>query len=83
MKVRFGRPHAEPASNGAFELLTSLYRAAYAKYQRLTDKNTALNLTGRKPSQQARLDEECALEQLDVARHALLSATALACPTVH
>jgi hypothetical protein len=83
MKVRFGRPHARQSGDDAFELLTSQYRAAYTRYQGLTDKNTELSLTGGKPSAQARLDEECAFEQLDVARHALMNATALSRPTVH
>jgi hypothetical protein len=65
------------------ELLTLRYKAAFAEYQDILDKNAERNLTGVRPSQRAVLEEERAFEELDVARHALLDAAALADPTVH
>jgi hypothetical protein len=69
--------------DGAVELLTMRYKAAFAEYQGILDKNAELNLAGDRPSKRALLEEERAFDELDVARHALLDAAALAYPTVH
>jgi hypothetical protein len=63
--------------------LTSRYEAAFAEYQDLVIKNTELNMTGCRLSRQARRKEELAFDELDSARHALLSAAALVYPTIH
>ena len=75
------RPH--PGNDDAVELAMVRYNAAYAEYQGVTDKNTELTLSGGKPSQRARLEEERAFEALDCARHALFTAAAVAFPTIH
>jgi hypothetical protein len=78
------RPMARvPSVDDAVERLTMRYKAAFAEYQGILDKNAELNLTGDKPSERALLEEERAFEELDVARQALLDAAALAYPTVH
>lgn len=63
--------------------LTARYRAAFAKYQVIVRDNTALSLSGGRPSVKALLAEEEAFEDLDGARHALLDAAARAHPSVH
>ena len=84
MKVRFARPHAEQVpSDGQVEVVTLRYRTAFDVYQDVVGKNTELTLSGGKPSKLAHLEEERAFEELDVARHALMAAAALAYPTVH
>jgi hypothetical protein len=70
-------------ADGTFERLTMRYKAAFAEYQDILDKNAELNLAGCRLSKRALLEEERAFEELDVARHALLDAAALAYPTVH
>jgi hypothetical protein len=84
MKVFFARPHGEQASgDGGVEPVTLRYNAAFDVYQEIVDRNTSLMLSGSKPSALAYLEEERAFEELDGARYALLTAAALAYPTVH
>jgi hypothetical protein len=71
------------AADGVVEALTARYRAAFAKYEGLVRDNTALNLSGGRPSLKALLDEEEAFVDLDGARHALLEAAARAHPSIH
>ena len=85
MKGSFGWQPVEGPLSGddAVERLTSRYQAAFADYQDVVVKNTELNLTSGKLSQQAQREEELALEELDSARYALLDAAAQANPTLH
>jgi hypothetical protein len=63
--------------------LTSQYQVASDQYQSIVNDNAELTMMGDRPSQQALFDEERAFEELDVARHRLLDATARAYPTIH
>jgi hypothetical protein len=74
---------ASPPSDDVIKRLTIRYVDAFAEYRDIVDKNAELNLTGGRPSEQARLEEELAFEELDSARYALLSAAAQADPTIH
>ena len=70
-------------SDDPVELAMLRYNAAFAEYQGVVDENTALTLSGGKPSPRARREEEEAFEELDSARHALFTAAAVAFPTIH
>jgi hypothetical protein len=70
-------------TDAVVETLTLRYRAAFARYQGLVRDNTALSLSGGRPSVKALLAEEEAFEDLDGARHALLDAAARANPSIH
>jgi hypothetical protein len=85
LKGSFGwQPVECPLSDdAAVERLTSRYQVAFSDYQDVVVKNTEVNLTSGKLSQQAQREEELALEELDSARYALLDAAAQANPTVH
>jgi hypothetical protein len=72
-----------PGSDDPVELATLRYKAAYAQYRGLVDKNAEVSMTGTKPSEGALLDEERAFDELDSARYALFNAAAVAFPTVH
>lgn len=82
MKVTIDQ-RAHPGIDDAVERAMLRYRAAFAEYEDVVDKNTELTLSGGKPSQRARFDEERAFEELDCARHALFTAAAVAFPTIH
>lgn len=82
MKVTIDqRPH--PGIDDAVERAMIRYRAAHVEYEVAVIKNSELTLNGGKPSQEARLDEERAFDELDCARHALFTAAAAAFPTIH
>lgn len=84
MRVLFARPHGEQVcGDGGVEPVTLRYNAAFDAYREVANRNTSLMLSGSKPSALAYLEEERAFEELDGARHALLTAAALAYPTVH
>lgn len=67
----------------AIELLTAEYKAAFAAYRRVVDRNAEAYLSGGGASVQALVEEEQAFEALDCARHALLLAAEHAYPTIH
>lgn len=73
----------DPGSDDPVELATLRYRAAFAVYEFVVDKNARMSMRGDKPSKRARLDEERAYDELDSARHALFTAAAVAFPTIH
>jgi hypothetical protein len=72
-----------PGSDDPVELATLRYKAAYAEYQGVVDKNAEVSMSGDKPSESALLEEERAFDELDSAREALFNAAAVAFPTVH
>jgi hypothetical protein len=73
----------DPGTDDPVELATLRYKAAYAMYEFVVDKNAQMSMRGDKPSKRARLDEERAYEELDFARYALFTAAAVAFPTIH
>lgn len=84
MKISFFPESADGSSmDDTLDLLTLRYQEAFAQYRCLADRNSRLNLSGDRPSERARHEEERAFERLDVARNALLDAAARAHPTVH
>lgn len=85
MKGSFGwQPVECPLTyDDVVERLTLRYQAAFAEYQDVVVKNTELNMTRGRLSQQAQDEEELAFDELDSARYALLNAAALANPTIH
>jgi hypothetical protein len=83
MKPLIVRQAFHDPENDAVDVHSVRYKAAFEIYRRLVDRNADLFLSGGKPTDAARLDEERAFDALDCARHALLDAAALAYPTVH
>jgi len=81
VKVAVRREH--PDGHDAVEVAMVRYKAAFAEYEGVVDKNSELRLNGDRPSKRARLEEERAFEELDSARHALFTAAAVAFPTIH
>jgi len=77
------RARAHPGSDDAVEQATLRYKAAYAEYEGLVDRNAELRLSGGMPSRRARRKEERAFDELDSARHALFTAAAVDFPTIH
>ena len=82
MKVAMDR-RTHLGSDDPVELAMLRYNAAFAEYQGVVDKNAEVSMSGGKPSQRARFEEERAFEELDCARHALFTAAAVAFPTIH
>lgn len=82
MKVTLDQ-RVHPGSDDPVELATLRYKAAYAEYRGVVDKNAEVSMCGEKPSENAMLHEERAFDELDSARYALFSAAAVAFPTVH
>lgn len=72
-----------PGSDDAVELAMVRYQAACEMYEGLADMNTWLRLIGDRPSMRLRVEEERAFDELDCARHALVTAAAVAFPTIH
>lgn len=84
MRVTFGRDAAlYPEMDDTFDGVIERYRAAVLQWQDLTNKNAFLSLSGEKLSDEKRLDEERAFDEVDSARQALFEAAALAHPTIH
>jgi hypothetical protein len=84
MKVSFGRQAVlYPDMDESFDVVTARYRTAAVQYQDLMDKNANVGLRGEKLSDQERLDEEAAFDELDRARQALFDAAQQAYPTIH
>jgi hypothetical protein len=83
MKPLIVREAFHDPENDAVDVHSVRYKTAYQTYQDLVARNTSLYLSGGKPSDTARQDEERAFDELDCARHALLDAAALAYPTIH
>jgi hypothetical protein len=65
------------------ERLMLRYEAAFAEYQDVVVKNTALNMMRGGLTREAQLEEEIAFDELDSARYALINAAALTNPTIH
>ena len=82
MKVTLDRREHSGADDPV-ELAMVRYKAAYAEYEDVVDKNNELRLNGYRPSNRARDEEEDAFEELDCALHALFTAAAVAFPTIH
>lgn len=83
MSALFGPLPEAPASDDPVELAMLRFKAAYAEYHNLVERNAELSAAGDKPSQESLLGEEEAFDELDGARQALFDAAALAHPTIH
>jgi hypothetical protein len=84
VKVHFGRQAVlYPEMDDTFDGVIQRYRVAVLRWQDLTDKNAHVSLNGEKLSDERRLDEERAYDEVDSARQAVFAAAALAHPTIH
>ena len=65
------------------ESLVTRYKAAFDKYQNIVDRNFGISMRGDELPCKLAAEEERALEALDFARNALMTAVEQAYPTMH